>query len=181
MRTRVGYTGGTKRNPTYRDLGDHAETIEIDFDPTKTSYAALLDVFWRSHNPCSGRSSRQYMSAVFYHDAEQKRLAEASAARVAKARGSAVQTMLEKASTFYLAEDYHQKYRLRNAREIAGEYLRIYPELSGFVDSTTVTRVNGYLGGHGKLSDFRRDLSDLGLSADAQQKLVAAVERRLSR
>ena len=107
MRTRVGYTGGTKRNPTYRDLGDHAETIEIDFDPTKTSYAALLDVFWRSHNPCSRppgsqySGSRQYMSAVFYHGAEQKRLAEASAARLAKERGNAVHTMLEKASTFY--------------------------------------------------------------------------------
>ena len=75
IRTRVGYTGGTTVDPTYHDLGDHSETIQIDYDPTQVSYQALLDVFWNSHNPTTRSWSRQYASAVFYHSDEQKKLA----------------------------------------------------------------------------------------------------------
>ena len=69
MRTRVGYSGGISKDPTYRSLGDHAETIQIDFDPRRISYAELLEVFCGSHNPCARPpsvrpSSRQYMSGA---------------------------------------------------------------------------------------------------------------------
>ena len=76
MRTRVGYSGGTKENPTYHDLGDHTETVQIDYDPTRVSYDKLLEIFWKSHNPRYQSRSRQYMIAVFYQDAEQKKRAE---------------------------------------------------------------------------------------------------------
>ncbi len=66
VRTRVGYAGGTKRNPTYYNLGDHTETIQIDYDPTYVSYRELLDIFWESHDPAARPWSRQYMAVVFY-------------------------------------------------------------------------------------------------------------------
>ena len=67
IRTRVGYAGGTTNNPTYRALGDHAETIQVDYDPTQISYEELLEAFWTSHSPTSRPWSRQYASIIFYH------------------------------------------------------------------------------------------------------------------
>ena len=72
VRTRVGYCGGSKPNPTYRSMGDHAETIQIDFDPTRITYEQLLELFWTSHNPCRSAWSRQYMSAIFYEGEQQR-------------------------------------------------------------------------------------------------------------
>ena len=79
VRTRVGYAGGTTDNPTYYKIGDHSETIQIDYDPSVISYRQLLDVFWNGHN-CTLRSpTRQYMSIVFYHNEQQRQLAEDTA------------------------------------------------------------------------------------------------------
>jgi len=173
VRTRVGYTGGEKVDPTYRALGDHTEAFEVDFDPEVLSYAELLELFWKSHNPCARPWSRQYRSAVFYHDETQRKLAEESAARIASERGAPVQTLIEQVDRFYLAEDYHQKYRLRRHVDLAGELLEIYPALEDFVNSTAATRLNGYLAGYGSRADLERDLPRLGLSEDAQARLLA--------
>ena len=181
VRTRVGYTGGTAPNPTYRSLGDHAEAIQIDFDPRRISYSELLEVFWSSHNPCARPWSRQYMSAIFCHDAGQRRLAESTRKQVAKARGAEVGTLVAEIDTFHRAEDYHQKYRLRRNGDLVAEYLAVYPEPVDFVNSTAVTRVNGYLGGHGALVDLQKDLPRLGLSAAAASRLLAMGGRALSR
>lgn len=181
VRTRVGYTGGTTLDPSYRSLGDHTEAIQIDFDPRRISYGELLDVFWSSHNPCARPWSRQYRSAIFYHDARQRRLAESTARRVAKERGAVVRTLLEAIGTFYRAEDYHQKYRLRQDRVVVAEYLAVYPKAVDFVNSTAVTRVNGYLAGHGTLADLVRDLPRLGLSPGAAERLLAMGRRNLPR
>ena len=82
VRTRVGYAGGTKDNPTYHNLGSHSETIQIDYDPVQISYEELLRVFWDSHLPIFPPFSQQYKSAIFYHDENQQRLAEESKVRV---------------------------------------------------------------------------------------------------
>jgi peptide-methionine (S)-S-oxide reductase len=181
VRTRVGYTGGTTTHPSYHNLGDHSEAIQIDFDPRRISYGELLDVFWRSHNPCARPWSRQYRSAIFYHDARQRRLAESTARRVAKERGADVATVVEELGIFYRAEDYHQKYRLRQDRVLLDEYLAVYPKVEDFVNSTAVTRVNGYLAGHGAMADLQRDLPGLGLSPGAAERLLVMGRRTLSR
>jgi peptide-methionine (S)-S-oxide reductase len=181
VRTRVGYAGGTSPDPTYRSLGDHAETIQIDFDPRRISYGELLEVFWSTHNPCARPWSRQYMSAIFYHDEQQAQRAVATMKKIAVTRGAKVHTLLARAGTFYLAEDYHQKYRLRQHPDLVAEYLAVYPKLHEFVNSTAAARVNGYLGGHGSLADLENDLPRLGLSKSAASKLLVAGRRRLSR
>ena len=71
----MGYSGGTRKNPTYHSLGDHIETFQIDYDPARITYGQLLDIFWHSHQPDRKSWSRQYMAAVFYHTDEQKKLA----------------------------------------------------------------------------------------------------------
>ena len=116
-----GYEGGTLENPTYEDVctnqTGHAEVVQVDFDPTVISYEALLDVFWRSHNPThlnrqGADIGSQYRSVIFYHDDEQKKCAEASRDKLVSSAkyGAPIATVIEPASTFYPAEDYHQKY-----------------------------------------------------------------------
>jgi methionine-S-sulfoxide reductase len=177
VRTRVGYAGGTSSNPTYRNIGDHSEAIQIDYDPTRISYAELLDVFWASHTPTSRPYSRQYMSIIFFHDDEQKRLAEASRERVAAGADGEIFTEIVPYDRFTLAEGYHQKYLLRQIPELADEFTALYPDLADFVDSTAVTRVNGYVGGHGSLADLEAEIDALGLSLEGQEKLREIVSR----
>ena len=87
VRTRVGYAGGTLVNPTYHRLGDHTESIEVDYDPEVISYEDLLAVFWSSHSPTSRPWSRQYASLILTHDDTQRRLAEESLRREEERRG----------------------------------------------------------------------------------------------
>lgn len=178
MRTRVGYAGGTTKDPTYHNLGDHTETIQIDYDPAQVSYEELLDVFWSSHFPVQQSWSRQYMSIVFYHDEEQKRLAMETRDREAAKLGTQIFTEIVPASEFYLAEPYHQKHRLRQVPALMGDLSRMYPDDGDFVASTAAARVNGYLGGHGTLDALQAELGTFGLSPAAGQKLLDIVAAR---
>lgn len=119
--TQVGYTGGTTKNPTYRQVcthtTGHAESVLVTYDATKVSFPELLDAFWSAHDPTT--VDRQgpdigdsYRSAIFYHDAEQEAQARASMKEV-NASGvfrDPIVTQIVAASTFYPAEDYHQQY-----------------------------------------------------------------------
>ncbi len=170
----MGYSGGTLENPTYYKLGDHTETIEIDFDPRRVSYEGLLEVFWRGHNPHAAPFSIQYKSAVFFHGAEQERLARESAARIASESGSEVTTEILPASRFYRAEDYHQKYYLRNNGLLLGELARYYAgRPKEFTDSTLAARLNGYAGHYGSAEQLTSELDAYGLSQAARDHLLS--------
>ena len=122
--TTSGYTGGTVPNPTYYQVSSgstgHAEAVEVAFDPSKVSYQTLLDYFWHHHDPLAKDrqfcdSGRQYRAAIFYHDEEQRKLAEESKKAVqAKFVPRVVQTEIAPAGPFYPAEDYHQDYYKKN-------------------------------------------------------------------
>ena len=180
VRTRVGYAGGTSEDPAYYNLGDHSETLQVDYDPSILSYSDLLQVFWESHNPEFPAYSRQYASIIFYHDKEQRRLAEESGAREEARRGARLHTEIVPYSAFYLAEDYHQKYRLQGHPGLVEEYRRIYPAMEDFVASTAVARVNGYLGGHGDLATLRKELDSYGLSEAGREELLSTAARSLA-
>ncbi|NLE43693.1 MAG: peptide-methionine (S)-S-oxide reductase [Chloroflexi bacterium] len=177
IRTRVGYAGGTKESPTYYDLGDHSESIEIEYDPTQVSYEELLAVFWDTHNPTQPAYSRQYMSAIFFHDESQKELAIASKESEANRLQATIHTLIAPAGHFTQAEDYHQKYLLRQRGDLLVEYQSVYPDVDDFIRSTAVARVNGYLGGYGTVAQLEAELESLGLSAEGQQTLVSLVRR----
>lgn len=113
VRTRVGYAGGSTKDPTYYQIGDHSETVQIDYDPERISYEDLLDVFSASHSPTSRPWSSQYASLVLYHTDRQQRLASKSKERYEARTGRRIFTEIRQYSHFYLAEGYHQKYYLR--------------------------------------------------------------------
>jgi methionine-S-sulfoxide reductase len=178
VRTRVGYAGGTTEDPTYYNLGDHSETIRIEYDPNQISYEDLLDVFWSSHAPSAPSLSRQYASIIFYHDEEQRQLAQASKEQYQAQCSCQVYTEIIPAPTFYLAEEYHQKYFLRQRPDFLGEFVAIYPDPADFVNSTAVARVNGYLAGYGTRDNLSTELNDLGLSTRARAVLLDIVNGR---
>ncbi|MBL3540223.1 MAG: peptide-methionine (S)-S-oxide reductase [Aminivibrio sp.] len=174
MRTRVGYAGGTTADPTYDDIGDHTETVQVDYDPEKISYEQLLDVFWESHNPAARPWSVQYRSVIFTADEEQRKTAERSAARIEAAVGR-VFTAVEPVSRFYMAEGYHQKYYLRRDFILMREYGDMYPERDGFVDSPSAAKVNGILAGLGSKETLEKFLPLLGLSEEGKKRLRTRV------
>ncbi len=119
LATEVGYSGGETEDPTYQevctDRTGHAEVVRVEFDPSKISYDALLDVFWGLHDPTTMNRQgpdvgSQYRSAIFVSDAEQKDLAEASKARAQERFRRPIVTEITPATDFYPAEEYHQRY-----------------------------------------------------------------------
>ncbi|QXQ07384.1 peptide-methionine (S)-S-oxide reductase MsrA [Sphingosinicellaceae bacterium] len=129
--TRVGYTGGEVPNATYRNHGNHAEAIEIVFDPTKTSYRTLLELFFQIHDPSTkdrqgGDIGSSYRSAIFYTSDEQREIAESTIADV-DASGlwpDTVVTEVSKAGDFWEAEPEHQDYLERRPHGYTCHFVR---------------------------------------------------------
>jgi len=173
--TAVGYAGGTTSNPDYRHIGDHSETVRVEFDPQQISYSDLLEVFWENHDPTLEPYRNQYRNAVFATDDEQYRLAQESAERIAKSSGRPVRTVIEPAGRFYIAEDYHQKYLLRGVEDLLREFQTIYPSDQQLVASTAAARINGFLGCNGTAEELEQNLHRLGLSRPMQERLVGYI------
>jgi peptide-methionine (S)-S-oxide reductase len=123
--TTSGYIGGHKKNPTYKEVSaggtGHTEAVQVVYDPKRVSYEKLLDVFWHNIDPTQKDGQfcdhgDQYRTGIFYHDEEQKRLAEAAKAKLQQHkpfRGEVV-TEIVPAGEFYPAEEYHQDYATKN-------------------------------------------------------------------
>lgn len=137
-----GYTGGKVKNPTYKEvctgLTGHAEVIQLTFDPKKISFEELLEVFWKTHDPTTlnkqgADEGTQYRSAVFYHNDEQKKLAELYKKRLteAKAFDKPIVTEITAIGEFYAAENYHQNYYNLNGTAPYCSYV-IAPKLEKF-------------------------------------------------
>lgn len=175
VRTRVGYAGGKKKAPTYRNIGDHTETVQVDYDPARISFDQLLKIIWEIHQPDGRNTSGQYMHVIFYHDDVQKEAALASKAALEKKLGRSVSTRVLPVRSFTMAEDYHQKYLLKQNRVLMREMNRIYPQHRDLVDSTAAARLNGYASGYGSPEQLTRELPGLGLSEQGEKLLLKMV------
>jgi peptide-methionine (S)-S-oxide reductase len=137
-----GYTGGTVDNPTYEQVCSgttgHAEAIQLTFDPVKTSYKELLEVFWKTHDPTTlnrqgNDTGTQYRSAIFYHSDQQRQTAEAYKKELGAAKiwPQPIVTEIVPFKKFYKAEDYHQNYYRQNAGQPYCRFV-ITPKLEKF-------------------------------------------------
>lgn len=128
LETTVGYSGGEYDNPSYKDVctgkTGHAEVVRVKFDPERVSYEELLDVFWSEHNPTTKNRQgwdigTQYRSAIFYHDEEQKQIAEEVIREVTEEEiyDAPIVTEVTAFEKFYAAEDYHQEYFANNPNQ----------------------------------------------------------------
>ncbi|MBG7701320.1 peptide-methionine (S)-S-oxide reductase MsrA [Streptomyces sp. MC1] len=131
VETRVGYTGGEVVNPTYQNHGNHAEGIEVTYDPSRTTFRAVLEFFFQIHDPTTPNRQgndigMSYRSAIFYLNDEQRRMAEATIADV-EASGlwpGKVVTEVVPAGTFWAAEPEHQNYLQRYPNGYTCHYVR---------------------------------------------------------
>jgi peptide-methionine (S)-S-oxide reductase len=177
VRTRVGYAGGTTPNPTYRQIGDHTECVQIDYDPATLTYEQVLDRIWAGHNPCFGTGIRQYQSAIFYETDAKRKAIEAGRDRMEAQLGKAVKTQILRLTDFTLAEDYHQKYELRCTEGLIEEFRALYPDAADFRNSTAAARVNGYIAGKGTRAQLEAEIGRLGLSDEGMKRLRIYVSK----
>ncbi len=137
-----GYSGGQRPNPTYEQVttgvSGHAEACQVHFDPAKVTYAEILEIFWKTHDPTTkdrqgNDVGTQYRSVIFYHDEEQRRIAEHYKKKLAEARvyDDPIVTEIVKFEAFYKAEKYHQDYYSTNPDQPYCRFV-IQPKLEKF-------------------------------------------------
>ncbi len=173
VRTRVGYAGGTTPEPTYYDLGDHTEVVQVEYDATVVSYADLLEVFWSNHDPRATPRKRQYRNVILTDTDAHREAAERTRGEVKSRLGGSVATPVEDLDGFSLAEPYHQKYELRSTPVLGDELVDRYGD--ALVDSTAAARLNGFVAGHGDPERRRSLLAEL----DLPPSLLDEVRRRI--
>jgi len=152
----------------------------VDYDPDIISYQQLLAAFWSGHDPYYPPYSTQYRSAIFYTSEQQQKLANAFNLAKESRAGKQAYTSIEPFTGFYVAEDYHQKYYLRQRLDLANALYAIYPNPADFRDSTAVARLNGYLGGYGDPDTLEKNLDNLGLPDSGKQELLEIVKSGLA-
>ncbi|KAF7809671.1 peptide methionine sulfoxide reductase A5 [Senna tora] len=148
VRTTVGYAGGSKTKPEYRNVKDHAESVQVEYNPRLISFKELLDVFWSSHDPRQvfGQGpdvGNQYRSIIFTNGTEESRLAAVSKEKEqTRSRSSVVTTQIQQLGTFYPAEPEHQKFELKQNSFLL-HLLGSLPE-EELERSNLATKLNGY-------------------------------------
>jgi len=168
----VGYCGGKKRNPTYTSMGDHTETIQIDFNTSILSYEDILKAFWEAHSPTSKGWSVQYQAALFYHSSDEKKMFEKSKTDFETRLGRKVHTGILPFTTFTLAEDYHQKYYLRGRISVLTQLNLTDEEI---INSSLACYLNALISGHCS-SNRRNEIFEL-VKSEGNPTLTSAVER----
>lgn len=171
IRTRVGYAGGVEENPTYSSIGNHTETILVEFDPEIISYSELLEIFWENHHYTTKGRNKQYASRIFCTSKAQKQQAEKSKSKKEKEGKVATKTIQ---LNFTIAEDYHQKYRLRHSK-----MMNNFSEMTAdeFRDSPLAAKLNGYAAGHLNLEDLEK--FDLEIEPGLKDRLMNSARKIL--
>lgn len=168
----MGYAGGTKANPTYHEMGDHSETLQIDFDPEQISFAELLDVFWGNHNSLRKDRSRQYLSLLLFHDENQEEKAQEKKRIWEQKLNGEILTEIVPYTSFNLAEDYHQKYYLKRYKSVIPTINSLFPDHDAFVHSTLTARLNGFVKGFGTWEGLKREIEDWGGSPEDRGAVI---------
>ena len=144
-------------------MGDHTEALQIDFDPSQISYEEIINLVWQGHNPTYPAWSKQYMSAIWYENEAQLEVINATKEAVAKRHSSEIATPILPLETFYIAEDYHQKYSLQKHRHLMKSFNAMYPDFKGFIDSTAAARLNGFVSGRGAEALLNEEVDGYGI------------------
>jgi len=157
-RTRVGYCGGKSKDPTYYNMKDHTESMQIEYDPNVITFEDLFALFTSIHNPCHVSWSVQYASIFFYNDEKEKKYAEHQFELIEKEKNKKTQTLIKPLTTFTVAEDYHQKYYFRSNPKLVKLFQLNDQEIR---DSTLILRLNGlcFMDGRGKKKFEENDKS----------------------
>lgn len=173
IRTRVGYAGGTTIAPTYKTIGDHTETVEIDYDPKIISYEEILLHFWRNHYPNRNQyKGQQYVSSLRYHTDQQKQMIIQVKNEMEKELGEQIETEVTKLERFTLAEARHQKYYLKRYPNVLEQLHPLYTSEESLMGSTFAARLNGFVKGFSTRDQVLTEIESWPLQASARQHLI---------
>jgi peptide-methionine (S)-S-oxide reductase len=156
-------------------MGDHSESLWLLYDPQQISYADLLEIFWKQHQPLQPRYSRQYRSAIFTRDAEQAETAGEIKTWLEAERGHTLHTAIERAGEFTPAEGYHQKYYLQRHKDLMTVLLDLYPDREALFRSTLAARLNAVVGGDAGLAEVRQAFDLEGTPSQIRSRIEAAL------
>ncbi len=171
----MGYAGGDLLEPTYHNLATHAEAIQLDYDPSILSYESMLELFFQSHRPVGGMRSTQYRSAIFCENDAEIAVAERAKYQMEADWQTPVSTEIAQGRTFWMAEDYHQKYRLQHTPRLMKGLQTLYPDFWDLVASPTAMRLNALAAGKLPPELMKEELADYGLS-EALMKTIRGDE-----
>lgn len=179
IRTRVGFAGGTTNHPTYRQLGDHTETVEMDFDSGIVSLETLLHVFWSSHDPVNinDYKGRQYRSLILFRDPTQYNLIR-EVKRSNEERGQGIlDTEIASFAVFYPAEDRHQKYYLKRYPNALAELSSLYPSPQALTDATLAARLNGLAKGYANQHALLDEIRTWPIDEEEKENMLRLIQR----
>lgn len=147
VRTRVGYAGGMKDDPSYELIGDHTEVVQVDYDSESVSFTKLVDNTFQQHNPYQQSPKRQYHNIIFTATPEQ----EAALASYLDTNGynrNKLETRIQSLESFYIGESYHQKFNLRGKRWITDSFAKAGYDEQDIRESPAAAKLNGHVVGH---------------------------------
>ncbi|USB33552.1 peptide-methionine (S)-S-oxide reductase MsrA [Paenibacillus sp. YPG26] len=179
IRTRVGYAGGTTDQPSYREMGDHSEVVQLDFDPGIVSYEDILRIFWNHHNPVNinDYKGRQYQSLVLYHN-EQQRNAAGQVIREMELEGRAKpDTEVSLCVKFYPAETRHQKYYLHRYPDAVEKLSFVYPSQEELLNSTLAARLNGLAKGYANMAQIKQEIAEWPIGKSQCEGLINLISK----
>ncbi|WP_020620031.1 peptide-methionine (S)-S-oxide reductase MsrA [Paenibacillus daejeonensis] len=174
IRTRVGYAGGTAPNPTYREMGDHTETVQVDYEPQKISYEQLLALFWDRHNPNNllDYKGNQYRSLILFHDEGQQDAIRQYIRRLADQGRSVDATSVAPCQAWYRAEERHQKYYLQRYPDALAKAQELYRDRAELLNSTLAARLNGIAKGFSSGERVRTEIKDWPVEGELRERLI---------
>ncbi|MUT64810.1 peptide-methionine (S)-S-oxide reductase MsrA [Paenibacillus sp. NEAU-GSW1] len=177
--TRVGYAGGKTAFPTYRELGDHTETVQVHYDPRLVTFEQLAELFWSNHNPVNinDYKGKQYMSLLFYASAEQ----EEAIRRVLNSREERElprpETRIEAIAHFYPAEERHQKYYLQRYPDAMEKLAMLYPERTELLGSRLAARLNGLAKGFTNMERVRNEIAGWNMDQAERAAMLETIKQ----
>ncbi|WP_435168330.1 peptide-methionine (S)-S-oxide reductase MsrA [Paenibacillus glycanilyticus] len=178
IRTRVGFAGGTTAEPSYRSMGDHTETVELQFDAALVSYDELLELFWNNHNPynINGYKDRQYQSLLLYRDDEQAEAFRRIKSRMEETKGI-LDTELSPFNAFYPAESRHQKYYLKRFPDAVEKLMSLYLSEEELERSTLAARLNGVAKGFLNLERLQNEMKGWPVAEDELKEILSLIRQ----
>ena len=174
LRTRVGFSGGTAPSPSYRKMGDHTETVEVDFNPNLISYEEILLHFWRNHYPNRDNyKGRQYISLIRFHGLAQEQAVQKVKRQMELEIGEEIETDIAPFTGFTAAEERHQKYYLKRYPKALEQLTPLYPDPQLLADSTFAARLNGFVKGFGNREDLKLEITGWNIAPEYQEILIS--------
>lgn len=179
IRTRVGYAGGTAKAPTYRQMGDHTETIQIDFDSEMITFEEILEVFWNNHNPfnINDYKGNQYRSLLLYaNELQEETIQRVIRTRKALGKGEPA-TEIAPYSRFYLAEDKHQKYYLKRFPNAIEKLSALFTTQEELNNATLAARLNGLAKGYTNMERIKNEIRQWPTSPSSQKLMLDLISQ----